>query len=97
MNPSSTAENVKNTIKSKADDVADSVYSKVDNITDATELLKRQAHKAGEKVHQWSSELRDQANDAKDHMESKIRQRPLLSAVTLFLAGVVTARVFLRK
>lgn len=84
---------MRETGKSAIDDVEDAVYSKVDDMTHTAKDLKKQAYNAGIKLRRWVDNMLDQADTTRHRVEGSIRERPLLSSVALFTAGLITARM----
>lgn len=97
IDPSSAIDKAKDTIKSKASDAADAIYDKADDMANTAQDLKKQAYKAGAQLREWMGDFRKQADDARYRMEHTIRERPFLSSLAVFAAGIVAAKVLSRK
>lgn len=64
---------------------------------DTTDELKKQAYQAGVTFRKWADALWNRAGDTRHKIEENIRERPFVSSLALFTAGIITARIVARR
>lgn len=59
--------------------------------------LQDMANRAGKTVREFVSDKREQINEATDQAETKIKERPFMTAAAMFASGVVLASLIARR